>query len=63
MYSYLVKIANWLSTYTSYFIIAVAVVTYLIPELFTWVHGTTVMKLCLRITARHFILRPLPCRI
>ena len=41
MYSYLVKIANWLSTYTSYFIIAVAVVTYLIPELFTWVHGTT----------------------
>lgn len=41
MYSYLVKIANWLSTYTSYFIIAVAVVTYFIPELFTWVHGTT----------------------
>ena len=41
MYSYLVKVANWLSTYTSYFIIAVAVVTYLIPELFTWVHGTT----------------------
>lgn len=41
MYSYLVKIAHWLSTYTSYFIIAVAVVTYLIPELFTWVHGTT----------------------
>lgn len=41
MYSYLVKVAHWLSTYTSYFIIAVAVVTYLIPELFTWVHGTT----------------------
>lgn len=41
MYSYLVKIANWLSTYTSYFIIAVAMVTYFIPELFTWVHGTT----------------------
>ena len=41
MYSYLVKAANWLSTYTSYFIIAVAVVTYMIPELFTWVHGTT----------------------
>ena len=40
MYSYLVKVAHWLSTYTSYFIIAVAVVTYLIPELFTWVHGT-----------------------
>lgn len=40
MYSYLVKAAKWLSTYTSYFIIAVAVVTYLIPELFTWVHGT-----------------------
>ena len=41
MYSYFVKAANWLSTYTSYFIIAVAVVTYFIPELFTWVHGTT----------------------
>jgi BASS family bile acid:Na+ symporter len=41
MYYYLAKAANWLSTYTSYFIIAVAVVTYFIPELFTWVHGTT----------------------
>ena len=38
---YLIKAANWLSTYTSYFIIAVAVVTYFLPELFTWVRGTT----------------------
>lgn len=33
--------SRWLSTYTSWFIIAVAVVTYFLPELFTWVHGTT----------------------
>lgn len=33
--------SRWLSTYTSWFIIAVAVVTYFRPELFTWVHGTT----------------------
>lgn len=30
-----------MSTYTSWFIIAVAVVTYIIPEAFSWVHGTT----------------------
>ena len=41
MYSILYKVSQWLSTYTSYFIIAIAVVTYFIPELFTWVHGTT----------------------
>ena len=40
MFNILTKAANWLSTYTSYFIIAVAVVTYLVPDLFTWVHGT-----------------------
>lgn len=33
--------SRWLSTYTSWFIIAVAVVTYFLPELFSWVHGTT----------------------
>lgn len=41
MYNILAKAANWLSTQTSYFIIAVAVVTYFVPGLFTWVHGTT----------------------
>ncbi|MBO7051312.1 MAG: bile acid:sodium symporter family protein [Prevotella sp.] len=41
MYNILAKAANWLSTQTSYFIIAVAVVTYFVPSLFTWVHGTT----------------------
>ncbi|MBR4572286.1 MAG: bile acid:sodium symporter family protein [Prevotella sp.] len=41
MYSILYKVSQWLSTYTSYFIIAIALVTYFIPELFTWVHGTT----------------------
>ncbi len=45
MYSILLKAANWLSTQTSYFIIAVAVVTYIIPGLFTWVHGT--MQSCI----------------
>lgn len=41
MYNTLLKISRWLSTYTSWFIIAVAIVTYLMPSLFTWVHGTT----------------------
>lgn len=41
MYSALLKISQWLATYTSWFIIAVALVTYLVPGLFQWVHGTT----------------------
>ena len=41
MYNLLYKFSQWLSTYTSWFIIAIAVVTYFVPELFTWVHGTT----------------------
>lgn len=41
MYAYLLRFSNILSTYTSWFIIAVAVVTYFVPELFTWVHGTS----------------------
>ena len=41
MYKILFKFSQWLSTYTSWFIIAVAVLTYFIPDLFTWVHGTT----------------------
>lgn len=40
MYQILLKCSHWLSTYTSLFIIAVAVVTYFVPELFSWVHGT-----------------------
>lgn len=41
MYQLLYRCSQWLATYTSWFIIAVAVVTYLIPGIFTWVHGTT----------------------
>ncbi len=41
MYKYLYKASQWLATYTSWFIIAVAVITYIVPSLFTWVHGTT----------------------
>ena len=40
MYKYLYKASQWLSTYTSWFIIAIAVITYIVPSLFTWVHGT-----------------------
>lgn len=41
MYKLLYNFSQWLSTYTSWFIIAIAVVTYFVPALFTWVHGTT----------------------
>ena len=41
MYKLLLKFSQLLSNYTSWFIIAVAIVTYLVPNLFTWVHGTT----------------------
>lgn len=41
MYNLLLKFSHWLSTYTSWFIITVALVTYFVPELFTWVRGTT----------------------
>ena len=41
MYNILLTISRWLSTYTAWFIIAVAVVTYFVPSLFTWVHGDT----------------------
>jgi len=41
MYNLLYKFSQWLSTYTSWFIIAIAVITYFVPDLFTWVHGTT----------------------
>lgn len=40
MYNILFRCSQWLSTYTSWFIIAVAVVTYFVPSLFSWVHGT-----------------------
>ena len=36
---YLYFISHILSTYTSYFIIAVAVVTFFCPAIFSWVHG------------------------
>lgn len=36
----LLRCSQWLSTYTSWFIIAVAVLTYFMPDLFSWVHGT-----------------------
>lgn len=35
------SISRWLSTYTSYFIIAVAIFAFFFPEVFTWVHGYT----------------------
>ena len=41
MYNILYRCSQWLATYTSWFIIAVALLTYFVPCLFTWVHGTT----------------------
>lgn len=37
--SILLRISHWLSTYTSYFIIAIAVITFFVPEIFQWVKG------------------------
>ncbi|NCC99296.1 MAG: bile acid:sodium symporter family protein [Bacteroidia bacterium] len=39
LYSFLILFSNWLSAYTSPFIIAVAVITFFFPELFAWVTG------------------------
>lgn len=39
MYKALLKASQWLSTYTSYFIIAIAVMTFFAPDLFAWVKG------------------------
>ncbi len=33
--------SRWLANYTSIFIIGIAVLTFLVPDLFKWVHGTT----------------------
>lgn len=41
MYKSLLGISKWLSGNTSYFIIGIAIVTYICPELFTWVKGNT----------------------
>lgn len=41
MYNVLLACSRWLSTYTSWFIIGIAVLTYFVPNLFGWVHGTT----------------------
>lgn len=40
-YHCLLTASRWLSNYTSAFIIAVAVITFFFPELFTWVTGYT----------------------
>lgn len=37
----LIKISHWLASHASLFIIAIAVITFFIPELFVWVRGTT----------------------
>ena len=37
MYKALLKASQWLGTYTSYFIIAIAVMTFFAPDLFAWV--------------------------
>lgn len=39
MYKALLKASQWLGTYTSYFIIAIAVMTFFAPDLFAWVKG------------------------
>lgn len=39
MYKYLLTFSRVLSTYTSYFIIAVAVITFFLPDIFNWVRG------------------------
>lgn len=41
MYALLLTLSCWLSTYTSYFIIAVAAAAFLVPDLFLWVTGYT----------------------
>lgn len=41
MYRVLLNISRWLGTYTSYFIIGVAILTYCFPGLFAWVKGDT----------------------
>lgn len=41
MFTILTRFSKWLSSYTSYFIIGIAVLTYFIPDLFTWVKGNT----------------------
>lgn len=40
MYKALLKASQWLGTYTSYFIIAIAVITFFALDLFAWVKGT-----------------------
>ena len=39
MYKALLKASQWLGTYTSCFIIAIAVITFFAPDLFAWVKG------------------------
>ncbi|MBP5569462.1 MAG: bile acid:sodium symporter, partial [Prevotella sp.] len=35
------RLSQWLAKHASAFIIAVAVITFFVPELFKWVHGNT----------------------
>lgn len=37
----LIKLSHWLASHASLFIIAIAFITFFIPELFVWVRGTT----------------------
>ena len=36
-----IAVSRWLGSHASLFIIAIAVLTFLLPDLFSWVHGTT----------------------
>ena len=37
----MIRLSRWLAGNASLFIIAIAVMTFLLPELFVWVRGTT----------------------
>lgn len=39
MYQYLMRSSNWLANNASYFIIGIAILTYCVPDLFSWVKG------------------------
>jgi BASS family bile acid:Na+ symporter len=41
MYRYLLKLSNFLASNASYFIIGIAILTYCVPDLFSWVKGNT----------------------
>ena len=41
MIHFLQTLSRWLATHASLFIIAIAILTFFVPTLFCWVHGTT----------------------